>query len=201
MEVMIRQLYGTVTEVGLNFLIIEVGGIGYMVYTDSPTSYALDLPARLFTHLAVRETALDLYGFDDRDKLEIFELLIGLPKIGPKSALQFLTQADIALLKESVLNNDPGHLSKLSGIGKKSAEKIVLGLKDKFEDMDYIVPSTNQDGQKTTTHTVDTIDALIALGYPVSDARRIVTEVTTLDPSLTSSADIIKVALRLLNSH
>src|SRR5690606_12668832 len=113
-----------------------VAGIGYLVRTNSPTSYQLNTSVILFTHLAVRENALDLYGFADRDTLEIFELLLELPKVGPKTALQFLTQADVLLIKEAVYKEDAGYLSKLSGIGKKSAEKIVFGLKEKFEDLD-----------------------------------------------------------------
>lgn len=180
---MIRQISGIVTDIGPTFVVINVSGVGYLIYTNAPTSFQLDAPVRLFTHLAVRENALDLYGFIDRDTLEIFELLIELPKIGPKSALQILTQADVGLLKEAVQNDDPTYLSKLSGIGKKSAEKIVAGLKDKFE----------------ARGIADTIDALVALGYPAHDARRVVLEMTNADPSLTSSASLVKLALQQLN--
>ncbi len=197
---MIRQISGTVTDIGTSFIVVDVGGIGYLIYTNSPSSHLLDTPSRLFTHLAVRENSLDLYGFLDRDTLEIFELLIELPEIGPKSALQILTQADISLLKEAVLNDDPGYLSKLSGIGKKSAEKIVSGLKDKFENRGYEDVSIRS-SETTPTHTSDTIDALIALGYPAMDARRVVLEISAEDPSLTSSAETIKIALKLLNNR
>lgn len=180
---MIRQISGIVTDIGPTFVVINVSGVGYLIYTNAPTSFQLDAPVRLFTHLAVRENALDLYGFIDRDTLEIFELLIELPKIGPKSALQILTQADVGLLKEAVQNDDPTYLSKLSGIGKKSAEKIVAGLKDKFE----------------AHGLADTIDALVALGYPAHDARRIVQEITAVTDDPTSSTDLIKLALRSLN--
>jgi Holliday junction DNA helicase RuvA len=197
---MIRQISGIVADIGISFVVVDVGGVGYLVYTNSPSSHLLDAPIRLFTHLAVRENSLDLYGFPDRDTLEIFELLIDLPKIGPKSALQILTQADISLLREAVHNDDPGYLSKLSGIGKKSAEKIVSGLKDKFESRGYDEVSIRSSGS-APTHTSDTIDALIALGYPAMDARRIVLEIAAEDPSLTSSADTIKIALKLLNNR
>lgn len=197
---MIRQISGIVTDLGTSFVVVDVNGVGYLVYTNSPSSHLLNTPTRLYTHLAVRENSLDLYGFIDRDTLEIFELLIDLPKIGPKSALQILTQADISLLREAVRNDDPGYLSKLSGIGKKSAEKIVSGLKDKFESRGYDEVSIRSSGS-APTHTSDTIDALIALGYPAMDARRIVLEITTEDPSLSSSADTIKIALKLLNNR
>ncbi len=188
---MIRQLTGIVADVGLNYVVLDVGGVGYLIHTNTPAHYLPDATTRFFTYLAVRDNALDLYGFADRDTLEIFELLIELPKIGPKSALQILTAADIQLLKEAVLNNDPGYLSKLSGIGKKSAEKIVSGLKDKFESLGYDALPARQNGAYEQGHTTDTIDALIALGYPAFDTRRVVIEINTADPSLSSSAEVI----------
>ncbi len=197
---MIRQIFGTIVDIGNNFLVVDVNGVGYIIYNSLPISYELDSQVRFFTHLAVRENALDLYGFSDRDALEIFEMLIDLPKIGPKTALQILSQADISLIRESVQNNDPAHLSKLSGIGKKSAEKIVSGLKDKFEKKGYEYHSDSTQ-INLTHHTTDTIDALIALGYPANDARRIVIEITTNNPSLSSPADTVKLALKLLNNN
>lgn len=196
---MIRQLRGTAIDIGNNYVVLDVGGVGYQVYTPKPTSFLLSGTYVFFTHLAVRENAMDLYGFPDRDSLQLFELLIDLPKIGPKSALQFLTQADVMVMKEAVANNDAGYLSKVSGIGKKSAEKIVAGLKDKF---DYATDNGvgGLGSQIPATHTSDTIDALISLGYPPQEARRVVIEVTTVNADLTSSAEIVKLALRRLHS-
>ncbi|MCB9818870.1 Holliday junction branch migration protein RuvA [Candidatus Nomurabacteria bacterium] len=196
---MIRQLTGTIVDVGLNYVVLDVGGVGYLIHTNNPAQHLLETTTRFFTHLAVRDNALDLYGFADRDTLEIFGLLIELPKIGPKSALQILTAADIQLLKEAVQNNDPAYLSKLSGIGKKSAEKIVTGLKDKFDSQGYDALPIERNGAYEQGHMTDTIDALIALGYPAFDARRVVIEITTADPSLSSSNEVIKLALRALN--
>ena len=195
---MIRQLSGVVTDLGPTFIVLEVGGVGYLIHTDSPMSYPLEVPVRFFTYLAVRENSLDLYGFADRDTLEVFELLIELPKIGPKSALQILTAADTSLLKEAVRNNDPSYLSKLSGIGKKSAEKIVSGLKDKFTEDDYPTGSALSD-LPANIHQLDTIDALISLGYPSQEARRVVIQVSMDNPDIKTSSDVIKLALRLLS--
>ena len=198
---MIRQLAGIVADIGPHFVVVDVSGIGYLIYTNSPAAYLIESPARFFTHLAVRENSLDLYGFADRDTLEIFELLIELPKIGPKSALQILTAADVSLIKEAARNNDPGYLSKLSGIGKKSAEKIVGGLKEKLDELTHNEVTAGQRMSSDTAHAADTIDALIALGYPAHDARRVVIEITTSDPSLLTSADTIKLALKRLNHY
>lgn len=186
-------------ETGVNFVILDVNGVGYSIYTISPEKHLLDTLAYFHTHLAVRENALDLYGFTDRDTLEFFELLIALPKIGPKSALQILNQAEISLIKEAVINNDPAHLSKLSGIGKKSAEKIVLGLKDKLDNLEYHL-TTNTAGLTTAgpTHIVDTIDVLITLGYSQSDVRKAVQRLATERPEITKVNDAVKEILKML---
>ena len=142
----------------------------------------------LHTHLAVRENALDLYGFRTTEELEMFELLIELPGIGPKSALQIMSQADVPLLRKAALSGDAGYLSKISGIGKKSAEKIVTGLRDKLGASDIGMADYSQ-----IDH--DVIDALITLGYSQKDSR---------DALQKMSADVvdtnarIKAALKLL---
>lgn len=199
---MIRQLTGTVVHATLTDVVIDVHGVGYLVRTSvAGTSFQLGTEVVLYTYLAVRETALDLYGFTTLDELEIFELLITLPKIGPKSAIQILAQADISLLKEAVANNDPTYLSKLSGIGKKSAEKIVAGLADVFERKGLIDSSSDRGNLSTgaPAFVSDTIDALVTLGYPESDARRAVLKIREVEPELNNSNDILKAALRNLS--
>lgn len=192
---MIRQLSGTVSQHATQAVIINVGGVGYLVHTTVPgTTFPIGSELTLYTHLAVRENALDLYGFQLLDELEIFELLIGLPKIGPKSALQILTQADLELLKQAVANDDPAYLTKMSGIGKKSAEKIVAGLKDAFELTSFQGVDTN--GAKVSNHASDAIDALIALGYSPQDARKTVQQ---LSPEITNTNDAVREALKLLS--
>jgi len=196
---MIRTVHGQVTEVRPPEVVIEVGGIGYLIHTNRPAdTMPLGIPALFHTYLAVRETALDLYGFETRDELEVFQHLISLPKIGPKTALQIMLQADVGLIKEAVANDDPVRLSKLSGIGKKSAEKIVAGLREKFEDEALV--GTNMTGSRSADHTSDTIDALISLGYPATDARRVTIQITSDNPQVSTSAEALKLALKLLNT-
>lgn len=197
---MIRALSGTVLDWRPPEAVIDVSGVGYLVHTNRRLDQ-LTLGETVFfhTYLAVRENALDLYGFATRDELAVFLHLITLPKIGPKTALQILSQADIALIKESVQNDDPVRLSKLSGIGKKSAENIVSGLRNKLSD-EELATGFRPDLSGVPDHVTDTIDALISLGYPASDARRVMVEVHTNHPALNSSADTLKIALKLLNS-
>ena len=189
---MIRQLRGNLSEILDGSLVIDISGVGYLVATNKvPTKATIGKEITLHTYLAVRENALDLYGFTNRDELEIFELLITLPKIGPKSALQILAQADIELLKNAVLNNDATYLTKMSGIGKKTAEKIVLELGDKFATKFDKVAAVGQTGNSDAS---DVIDALVTLGYPLNDARSIVQKL----PVGISANDAIKEALKQL---
>ncbi len=194
---MIRQLNGIVSGHSIDSVVINVQGVGYLVRTSiAGTSYPVGSEISLHTYLAVRETALDLYGFQLQDELDVFELLLTLPKIGPKSAIQILAQADITLLKEAVRNQDATYLSKMSGIGKKSAEKIVMGLKDKLEDADAAFAEQTASATAANTHTSDTIDALISLGYTPNDARKAVQQIS---PEITNANDAVREALKILS--
>jgi Holliday junction DNA helicase RuvA len=194
---MIRHIRGTIADITQSNIVIDVGGVGYLVHTQNPDQFTIDSKILLHTHMAVQERSQDLYGFCTRDELELFTLLLSLPKIGPKSAMQIMQKADIELLKVSVLSNDAAHLSKISGIGKKTAEKIVLGLKDSFE---HFTGSCTTDGVDTPLHsyTVDAIDALISLGYPQADAR---TTIQNLPATITNANDAIKAALKELGKQ
>ena len=194
---MIRHIAGTVSSHSTDSIVVDVVGVGYLIYVSKPQDFPVDSEVTLHTHQAVRETALDLYGFTTLDELDTFELLLGLPKIGPKSAAQILAQADLELLVEAVSNEDPAHLSKLSGIGKKTAEKVVAGLKDPFEDRGYGVAGTEGVGQSTTTgFQADAVDALVALGYPQAAARKVV---QNLSPEITSTNEAVSAALKELS--
>jgi len=195
---MIRHIRGIIADITEGHVVIDVQGVGYLVHVHTtPEYFTLETEIKLHTHMAVQERAQDLYGFQTRDQLELFTLLLTLPKIGPKSALQIMQKADSQLLKTSVLNNDAVHLSKISGIGKKTAEKIVLGLKDSFEKFagEY---ANAADDTPLPPYTVDAIDALIALGYPQADARTIVQD---LPSTITNANDAVKEALKELGKQ
>ena len=181
---MIRILTGTVEEIGENSLVVSVNGIGYLV--NCPTlqnSFATDTTITLHTYLAVRETALDLYGFPQKAELEMFELLLGIPKIGPKSALQILTQATPTLLIEAAQKNDGVYLHKLSGIGKKTAENIVQYLHGKQERFPASVSTPHNSLSSVQT---DAIDALVSLGYDITTARETILDLSTTDATVNS---------------
>ena len=187
---MIARLKGVVVDARVGYIVLDVGGVGYLVAVRIPDDFKEGETIELRTHLAVRENAMDLYGFLEQEELDIFELLLRLPKIGPKSAMQILSQADVELLKKAVLTNDPGYLTKMSGIGKKSAEKIVEGLKDIFDarDTEFVRSEGN-------TEDADVVDALIALGYSQKDARDALTK---LPQEITGANNRVREALRQL---
>lgn len=190
---MIRRLKGTLVQTLEGAVVLDVSGVGYLVAVSRvPSTVKLDEELTLHTYLAVRENALDLYGFNTLDELEIFELLLTLNKVGPKSALQILAQADIELLKKAVLTSDASYLSKMSGIGKKTAEKIVNELHDKFADRFDMAMAI---GQPQSQEMSDVIDALVALGYSTQDAR---TAAQNLPPEITDTNQAIREALKQL---
>jgi holliday junction DNA helicase RuvA len=189
---MIRLLTGTIATLNGNQIIIDTqSGVGYLVtvvrrFTGLPSE-----PVRLFTHLAVRETALDLYGFSEEADLTMFELLLTISGVGPKSAMQIMDQADRTLLIESLRLNDAVHLTKLSGISKKTAEKIILTLADKIDDT--LFPSTTT--MDPSSSYQDAFDTLITLGYNPNNIRTVLESLSQEE----STSTLVKLALRELN--
>lgn len=167
---MIRSLTGEITHTTDNYVTITVRGVGYLVGTPVATAgLSVGDTVTLHTYLAVRETAMDLYGFTSPNELDIFELLLSVPKIGPKSALNVLTQASPALLLEAIGKKDAGYLHKMAGIGKKTCENIVVALQDKIDGL-AITTDTPVNAGMNEAQT-DAIDALVSLGYDLSTAR------------------------------
>lgn len=186
---MIGTLKGVLTHKDLQYIIIEANGIGYKVFTPLHTNESLNEKdeVKLWTHLAVRENSLDLYGFESEEELEFFEILITISGIGPRSALSILNVASIDDIKSAVSSEDTSYLTKVSGIGKKSAQRIVIELKDKL---------SISDDKTMPSDDVDVVEALKALGYSKTQSRDAVKK---LDKSL-NTREKIKEALKILGS-
>lgn len=197
---MIRRLTGTIVDVAAQSVVIDVAGVGYVVFVPSGQHYTHNTSVTVHTHLAVRETALDLYGFTDVTDLTLFEHLLQLPKIGPKSALQIMSQATPELITTAIMNNDPSHLAKLSGLGKKTAEKVVSGLAEIYEKQGIILTPAAAAPQAAAQHVHDVIDALVALGYPEHDARKTAQQVAEEFPDKQTANDLVKVALQRIGT-
>jgi len=164
---MIAKLNGNITFKGANFIVIEVNGVGYKVFTTLDMLHTVkeNESIKIWTHLAVRENSMDLYGFNEQAELEFFEMLITISGIGPKSALGILSVAPIDTLRKAISTGDTSYLTKVSGIGRKNAEKIVLELRDKLGGSDNFI------GDEILKEDTDAIEALQALGYSAQEAR------------------------------
>lgn len=169
MEFMIGKLTGEISgKTGDGALILDVAGVGYKVrMTPSIAGKLLKTKEKvsIFTHLAVREDALDLYGFETEAEVRFFEMLLSVSGIGPKSALGILSLGDVDTLEGAIAAGDSSYLTKVSGIGKKSAERIVVELRDKL----------SASGKRPLAHDVrgdaEALEALQSLGYGLDEAR------------------------------
>lgn len=159
---MISYLAGTIQSKNLKSLIINVNGVGYQVHTIPRIleRAVIGQTVELYTHLYVREDALDLYGFETTEELEFFIKLISVSGIGPKSALAVFSIASVHEIKQAIANGDAQILTRVSGIGTKTAERIIVELRNKIGEL-----KTNIPGQTLQIGDADAIEALIGLGY------------------------------------
>ncbi len=189
---MISFLRGNISDIGSRYVILDVNNIGYKVFVTDDNIHGLKMNNEvvLWTHFAVREDSQDLYGFPTKKDRDFFELLITVSGIGPKSALNIMSLVASETLASAIRTGSVAHLVKVSGIGKKTAEKIVLELKDKLAGY----------GSRETTAEMssdaDTIEALKALGYDADDAREALKKV---DEKITDTGAKVKAALKLLS--
>lgn len=192
---MISYLKGKVSYKLKGKVIIEINNIGYSVFVSEGffNNLKVDTEVQIFTFQNVKEDALDLYGFKTLEELEFFELLISISGVGPKSALSVLAVAQLSDIKESIVRGDSGLLTKVSGIGKKIAERVVLELKDKL-----LKIGGAYDLSISANFSADEIDALMALGYSVAEAREALNQV---GQEIKDSAERIRQALKKLSKN
>ncbi len=169
---MIGHIEGEVHAIRAGFVILSAGGVGYKIAATRATlaKFSSGSKGALWTHLAVREDILDLYGFETEDALQFFGLLLTVPGIGPRSALAILDLASIETLRSAIAAGNAGYLTNVSGIGKKTAEKIVLELRDK-------VGVAAEGVSDTLSGDEEAQEAMRALGYSAQEARDILRKV------------------------
>jgi Holliday junction DNA helicase RuvA len=169
---MLSFIKGKIQYKGENFLEISLGNFAYKVFCSPKTleAYPMGEEAEIFTHLHVREDLLDLYGFQTRSERDFFELLLGISGIGPKTALGVLAAAPLDLLKKAIAFGDTSVLTRVSGIGQKTAQRIILELRGKLEAEVGV-------GDESILEGGDVIEALMGLGYTRSQAQRALREV------------------------
>ncbi|HMB21632.1 MAG: Holliday junction branch migration protein RuvA [Chloroflexota bacterium] len=165
---MIATLRGEIAQVEENALILEVGGVGLRVFVPAPlrTRMKAGDSILLYTHLVVREDALILYGFESPSERELFNILLGVDGVGPKAALSVLSTLSLDAIQRAVFAEEADILNRVPGVGKKTAQKIALHLKDKLKPMDTLATVAAM-----TDRDSEVLAALTALGYSVVEAQ------------------------------
>ena len=195
---MIAYLRGEVKFLFDDACIIDVHGVGYKVFVDAGTRQHLniDTDAELFIHTSVREDAINLFGFKSRSAFELFELLLTVSGIGAKSALAVVSKISARDFARAVALQDLKTLTRLPGIGRKSAERILLELKDKVQSLAENFPAEEiQPAQIQSGAQDDAAEALEALGYTASE----ISAAFNKAPKNSSTEQLIKFALKELN--
>lgn len=200
---MISYVKGEIVSFEIDKVIIDVNGIGYGIYMSQSSMGRLPMvgsEVKIHTYFSVKEDAMQLYGFLTRDELSVFKLIIGVSGIGPKGGLGILSKLTPNDLRFAVMSNDVKAISAAPGIGKKTAEKLILELKDKLNIEDALEqPEPITSGvsvQEAQGVQMDAVQALVALGYGNTEALRAVKKVE-IDDS-TSVEDVLKKALKHL---
>ena len=165
---MIATLRGEISQIEDTALIIEVGGVGIRVFVPAPLRGQVKAGEAvfLFTHLVVREDALILYGFESQGDRELFNILLGVDGVGPKVALSVLSTMTIDAIQRAVFGDEPDVLSRVPGVGKKTAQKMALHLKDKLKPGDGLSKLAAMSDADS-----EVLAALTALGYSVVEAQ------------------------------
>lgn len=177
---MLYNIRGKLTVSDVNFMVIECGGVGFKCFTTLNTVKNIGRigdEVNAFTYLAVREDAMDLYGFATLDELNAFKLLISVSGIGPKAAAAILSELAPDRLAVCIASGDAKAITKAQGVGKKTAERVVLELKDKMGaiavgDTSEVVSSVASVGE--SSNSAEAVEALVALGYSQSDAAVVI---------------------------
>ncbi|HAT54257.1 MAG TPA: Holliday junction branch migration protein RuvA [Lactobacillus sp.] len=197
---MFEYLIGIVTVVTPAYVVLDVNGVGYLLQTANPYRFEEDAHkhVKIYVYQAVRDTEINLFGFIDGEEKQLFLKLLNVSGIGPKSALAILANEDHGGLINAITNNDVKYLTKFPGIGKKTAQQIVLDLQGKLSDLGIATTQAEVEAPVDATSAAlrDALAALTALGYSGSDVKRVAKK---LDDNETTTTDAyLSQALRLL---
>lgn len=197
---MISYIKGTLERRAESYIIIETGGIGYRIFVSPATLAKLPQTgelAKVFTYFSVKEDGISLYGFATMEEQEMFHRLLTVSGVGPKGALGFLSQLTPQEIILAIISEDVKTLSKAPGVGRKTAQRVILELKDKFKTEDALSMGEELQGIVETSVGGDAkfeaIDAMTALGYSRSEAAKAVNAVAAEGMS---TEDILKAALK-----
>lgn len=192
---MISYIKGTVDSIGENFILLEAMGIGYQVFITKTAISRIKKAdeMKIFTYMNIKEDSVALFGFLDKDELEMFNMLYSVPGVGPKMAMSILDTLTPSEVSLAVLTDDYERLSKAPGVGKKTAQMMALRLKDKFGAVKQNVAAAELENSGAKREATE---ALVSLGYGRSEALRVVLESALTDMT---TEQIIRAALRKLS--
>ena len=200
---MIGFLRGLLAEKGDGYIVVDVNGVGYVVNVPANSRAYLSSEGQevmVYTSMIVREDDMSLFGFSGKGELDAFKKLIGVSGVGPKAAIAILSAFTLDQLKEAIVFEDSKSLTKANGIGKKTAERIVLELKDKFTTAGSVASSIGQDGDVSVTGAFaggrgEAVNALMALGYSRGEATSALAGIKEND---LTTEEYLKLALKNL---
>ena len=191
---MIGFLRGQVVQLLTDYCLLDVGGVGYRVFIPTSTRSRLKTgeEAMLFTHLSVREDAMTLYGFESQEEYQGFQMLISVSGIGPKVALGILSSITVSKLFQAIHGKQIAVLTKLPGVGKKSAERMILELKDKAAELDGAESEIEAPAKEIGDSLSDAAAALSSLGYSQAEISSVLRRVQ----GTASTEEAVKFALK-----
>lgn len=192
---MITNLEGQIIEIGIDNIVVNISGVGFQIFVPMylPSKVQMGSRIQLFTYLSVREDNLSLYGFQTKEEREFFLLLLGVNGIGPKLALAGISTLNPETIRRAVFSEQPDIFSRIPGIGKKTAQRILLHLSGKVTPVDGIGPISSFQDQDT-----EVLEALIGLGYSVVEAQ---TALQTIPPDAPQDIETrIRLALQYFSS-
>lgn len=198
---MFSYIKGTIEDIDMDYIVVENNNIGFKVLTSANviSKVSLHEDRTIYTYMNVREDDISLFGFLTKDEISVFKLLISVSGIGPKGALAIMSALSMDELRMAVISGDYKAIAKANGVGPKTAQRVVIELKDKFklEDVFGTVDSGDGDLSEDASDDIisDAVLALNALGYSESESLRIVKR-TALQGSYGTVEDLIKASLK-----
>jgi Holliday junction DNA helicase RuvA len=199
---MIARLQGVLATKHVDRVVVDVHGVGYQVFVPLSTYYTLpdpEAPVTLLTTTYVREDTLRLYGFATQQEQALFELLLGVSSVGPRLALNMLSSLVAADLQQAIAGADIARLQRIPGIGRKTAERVILELKDKVLLLELPMPAQAESAVRADDQLVgDVISALLNLGYKRTEAEKAVQAVRAQQDEAPALETLLKETLRLL---
>jgi Holliday junction DNA helicase RuvA len=198
---MLAYLKGILAQKTSGCIVIDVGGVGYRIFMpsgDLSTIGNIGAAVQVFTHLQVREDMLSLYGFLHEEELKFFELLLSVSGIGPKGAIAILGAFPVNLLLKAIAEENIAMLAKAPGIGKKTAQRIVLELREKIGKIAANLPELEEGAGARSTNFQHALEAMESLGYSMPEANRLLSEAVKKLGKDASTEELIKLSLKLL---